>query len=321
MANSVLILTNEDDPHADVMIQLLRRRRVNVFRIDPGDYPEESTISMKNNGLQWECTLSSKQRVVDLQEIGSIWVRRPTSWQPHSTHNKGINDFIRAERTHAIEGMWQSLATLWVNHPVHDRSASLKPYQLQVASSLGFSIPKTLVTNVPSEAKEFYEDCDGSVIYKPLSGLDFTHLGRFVYTSPISRAHLERLGQVTVAPCLFQEYIPKSFEVRVTVVGHRVFSAAIYSQEFEETKHDWRREGELPLRYEPYRLPAEIEEMTLQLLAALKLTYGAIDAIVTPEGEYVFLEINPSGQFGFVEQKTGLPIFSSLADLLADGGH
>ena len=315
----VLILTNEDDPHADVMVQLLSRRDVHVVRFDPGDYPEKSALSMKGNEAQWDYILSTQGRVVDFRRVRSIWIRRPSNWESPNIYDRGVGAFIGAERRDAIEGMWESLSVLWVNHPAHERAAHLKPFQLQVASRLGFSIPKTLVTNVPSEVRVFYDECDGNIIYKSLSGSEFEHLGLFILTSPISPSHLERLHQVSTAPCLFQEYIPKEFEVRVTVVGGEVFSAAIYSQELEETKHDWRRGVDLPLRYEPYPLPVHIEKLTLQLVSELKLAYGAIDIIVTPEDEHVFLEINPGGQFGFIEHETGLPIYSALADLLAFG--
>ena len=158
----------------------------------------------------------------------------------------------------------------------------------------------------------------GNPGYKTLSSSSPQYLQRVVYTSPVVEAHLKLIGRVRVTPCLFQKNIPKLFEVRTTVVGHRTFSAAIYSQENEETRHDWRRGGP-ELRMEPYDLPMDVSKMITKLTSALDLVYGAIDMIVTPEGEHVFLEINPSGQFGFVEQSTGLPILSCLADALVAG--
>ncbi|MCY4578109.1 MAG: ATP-dependent carboxylate-amine ligase [Chloroflexi bacterium] len=320
MVNTVLILTNEDDPDADIMTQLLIRRGVNVVRFDPGDFPQGSTISMRGNEFRWQYILSAQEHVVDLQQVSSVWLRRPTKWQPPESYELGIGNFIGAERNHAIEGLWEILPALWVNHPTLDRLAGLKPYQLQIASRLGFVIPRTLITNDPSEVRDFYNECGGNTIYKPLSASDFVHLGRLIYTSPVSLSHLERVNQVSAAPCLFQEYIPKSFEVRTTVVGKRIFSAAIYSQQFENTKHDWRRETDLSLKYEPYCLPSDIESKILELTSELNLAYGAIDFVVTPSNEHVFLEINPGGQFGFVEQRTGLPIFAALADFLSSGG-
>ena len=158
----------------------------------------------------------------------------------------------------------------------------------------------------------------GNTGYKTLSSSGPQYLQSIVYTSPVVEAHLKLIGRVRVTPCLFQKNIPKLFEVRTTVVGHRTFSAAIYSQENEETRHDWRRGG-TELRMEPYDLPMDVSKMITKLTSALDLVYGAIDMIVTPEGEHVFLEINPSGQFGFVEQSTGLPILSCLADALVAG--
>ena len=158
----------------------------------------------------------------------------------------------------------------------------------------------------------------GNPGYKTLSSSGPQYLQSMVYTSPVVEAHLRLIGRVRVTPCFFQKNIPKLFEVRTTVVGHRTFSAAIYSQENEETRHDWRRGG-TELRMEPYDLPMDVSKMITKLTSALDLVYGAIDMIVTPEGEHVFWEINPSGQFGFVEQITGLPILSCLADALVAG--
>lgn len=210
-AKTVLILTNEDDPHADIMTQLLNRRDVDVVRYDPGDFPQKSTISMRENKAPWEYTLSSRQHVVDLQKLKSVWLRRPTKWQPPESYEQGYGGFISAERNHAIDGLWESLSSLWVNHPTHDRLASLKPYQLRIASKVGLVIPKTLITNDPSEVRDFYDQCDGSIIYKPLSASDFVHLGRLIYTSPVSLSHLERVKPSEHRTLSFPGVYPEEF--------------------------------------------------------------------------------------------------------------
>ena len=122
------------------------------------------------------------------------------------------------------------------------------------------------------------------MIYKTLSSSGPKYLQSVVYTSPVVEAHLKLIGRVRATPCLFQKNIPKLFEVRTTVVGHRTFSAAIYSQENEETRYDWRywRRDGTELRMEPYDLPMDVSKMITRLTSALGLVYGAIDMIVTP---------------------------------------
>ena len=320
MDSTILILTNEDDAHADSMVQILSGRGADFVRFDPVHFPGNATISVSWEEDRWAYILSSDHKTFDLSQITSIWLRRPTRWQPLHIADRGTGNFIEAERRHAIDALWQSVDCFWVNNPAANRLAGLKPYHLAVASEFGLSVPRTLISNDPSHVMRFYSDCGGKIVYKTLSGTDDLYLDRSVFTSLVSSAHLGDIDRVATAPCTFQEYVPKSFEVRTTVIGNQTFSAAIFSQEFEITKHDWRKGQDLPLRYEPYHLPLEIEAMLLKLVSALDLAFGTIDMIVTPEGDHVFLEINPNGQFGFIEYETGLPIFSALADLLMKGG-
>ena len=152
-----------------------------------------------------------------------------------------------------------------------------------------------------------------------MSAMEYENLGRMIYTSPISINHLDMVDSVRATPCLFQERIQKEFEVRSTVVGSKAFSAAIYSQEYPGSREDWRNNPDLYVWFEPYDLPPSTKESIVSLVSDPGLVFGAIDLIVTPDGDHVFLEINPTGQFGFVEERTGLPTFDAIADLLIHG--
>ena len=118
----------------------------------------------------------------------------------------------------------------------------------------------------------------------------------------------------------FQELLQKSLEIRVTVVGRRVMSASIDSQVSARAAHDWRRDGLRMLQdWRPYQLPQEIEEKILRLMDYFCLNYGAIDIILTPDDQHVFLELNPGGEFFWLERTPGLPISDAIADVLL--GH
>jgi glutathione synthase/RimK-type ligase-like ATP-grasp enzyme len=111
--------------------------------------------------------------------------------------------------------------------------------------------------------------------------------------------------------------LSKALELRVTVVGHRVMTAALDSQVSARAAHDWRRDGQRMVQdWRPYQLPVEIEEKILRLMDYFSLNYGAIDIILTPDGRHVFLELNPSGEFFWLEQTPGLPISNAIAELL-----
>jgi glutathione synthase/RimK-type ligase-like ATP-grasp enzyme len=115
---------------------------------------------------------------------------------------------------------------------------------------------------------------------------------------------------------ILQAYVPKQLELRITVVGQQIFAAEIHSQQTHHTRHDWRRYDLSNTPHFPHELPLEVSERCIQLVNRLELCYGAIDMILTPDGQYVFLELNPSGQYGWIEQETGLPISSAICDFL-----
>jgi glutathione synthase/RimK-type ligase-like ATP-grasp enzyme len=142
------------------------------------------------------------------------------------------------------------------------------------------------------------------------------------YTHTVRRRDLANYQAVRFAPMIVQEQIPKRLELRITVVGTRVFAAEIHSQASRLTRDDWRREcnGDLCFSYyAPHALPAAIEALCIRLVQTLRLCFGAIDMIVTPDGEYIFLEINPNGQWNWIQDLTGLPIAEAIAELLVRG--
>ena len=228
-------------------------------------------------------------------------------------------EFAADEATAFVENVWSSLNCRWVSRPSCIRQAQQKLWQLRLASELGFKIPKTLVTNDPEALPKFWEECRGQVIYKTIGrnqirGED----GKFrsAYTNKLNADFLERRTEIGLAPCLFQGYAEKRVELRITVVGNRAFTCEIHSQRSERTRIDWRKYDIPNTPHLPARLPSDIEEKCLRLVRDLGLNFGAIDMIVTPEGDYVFVEINPNGQWLWIEQLTGLPIGDALFDLL-----
>jgi glutathione synthase/RimK-type ligase-like ATP-grasp enzyme len=138
---------------------------------------------------------------------------------------------------------------------------------------------------------------------------------RFLHTSKVEAEHLEHLEEVRVCAHLFQEMIPKAMDLRVVVVGRQVFAVGIHSHS-SESALDWRRAyGDLT--YSTEQLPSQVEQQLLQLVCQFGLQYSSADFILTPDGEYIFVELNPNGQFYWLEPPTGLPMAEALADLLA----
>jgi glutathione synthase/RimK-type ligase-like ATP-grasp enzyme len=201
---------------------------------------------------------------------------------------------------------------LWVNNIVRDAAAAHKPWQLALAKEIGLTIPETLITNDPGQARDFWAAHPGKVIYKPFTA--GYHTWR---ETRLLRAGEEALADtVRWSPVIFQQYVPAVFDLRITAIGPRLFAAEAHSQE-GEYKVDVRFNSKIC--YRAHKLPDTLERKLLQLMSRLGLEYGAIDMRLTPEGEYVFLEINPAGQFLYVEQAAGIPLSEAFAEHLING--
>jgi glutathione synthase/RimK-type ligase-like ATP-grasp enzyme len=205
-----------------------------------------------------------------------------------------------------------------VNHPDDLVRAEYKPWQLQAATRHGLRCPRTMVTNDPRAARAFFEQCEGRVIYKTLSAsviVDEAGDGHGVYTSAVHRRHLSADHAVRATSCLFQEHIGKELDLRVTIVGRSAISVAIHSQERASSMLDWRSDQN-GLRHSLHELPQDVRDRCLALVGDLNLRFAAVDMIVTPAGEYVFIEVNPNGQWAWLEDVTAVNIHDALADEL-----
>jgi hypothetical protein len=175
------------------------------------------------------------------------------------------------------------------------------------------------MTNDPNDFLEFYQQYHGNLVSK-LSGPAF-HASLFAhtfgrYTNVVTKRDVGYASSVRYCPIIFQAYVPKLFELRITVVGQKVFAAEIHSQHTNRTRHDWRRYDHYHMSYAQHCLPDDVAQRVLDLVQQLNLGYGAIDMVFTPDGRYVFIEINPNGQYLWIEQATGLPITDAIVDLL-----
>ena len=226
-------------------------------------------------------------------------------------------EWAEREAREALEAVWRTHDGVWVNRPELNQLASVKPEQLKRAERLGFAVPETLVTNDPAAARPFLA-ARANAIAKPLySGRvpvdDDDHI---FFTSLLDDEARQAAAELGPEPYLLQEHVEKRYDVRVTVIGDDVFAVRIASQESDEGRVDWRKAplGTLAHTVEP--LPDEVAARCLALTGDYGLAFAAIDLALSVAGEYVFFEVNPNGQWVWVEQLTGLPLRARLADLL-----
>jgi len=315
----ILIVSQKFDPHVDIIIQQLHERQIPFARFNTEDFPLKSSLTILFEGIRHSEELAFPNNPeIKGSDITAVWYRRPAPFEFPSEFSPAAHIFADRESQAAIRGLWQLLECLWVNHPEKNRTAELKLNQLKTASRLGLEIPRTLVTNDPKEAKRFFGLCSNKVIIKCLGWavVEEKSETNVIYTNVVRKKDIENVEKVRYTPTLFQEYVPKEIELRITVVGKKVFAAEIHSQTHEITRHDWRRDA-LNLPHKEHQLPKEIGRKCVALVNSFGLHFGAIDMILTPDGRYVFLEINPNGQWAWIEELTGMPISEALIELLA----
>ncbi len=319
----ILILSNENDPHVDFVEPEIRKRNLDYIRIHPDDFPQKLRIATKLGDHANDILFAGDFNSFSAGQIMSVWYRRPLAPIIH----RDIQDpyhrtFAESESKHFIQYLFGLMTDcLWVSDPFKIDDARNKLKQLSLAKELGLTIPDTLATNDSKEVQEFFYSHNGDIIIKSIKNqwVDTSpSKGHVLFTHKLERKDLERLAEVQYAPCLFQEEIKKRYELRITVIGRKIFAAELHSQEKEETKIDWRYDAST-IPYKIHSLPPSIADACHVMVRRLGLQFGAIDMIVTPKDEYVFLEINPNGQWAWVEQKTGLPMRESLVDLLQYG--
>ena len=311
---AVLILAAVGDEHADAVIREIDRHGGEAEHVDLSTFPQQLRLSMRYDccgGRSSALDLPGGRR--DVRDFGSIWWRRPQAPLVSADITRPTHRMFAAnEAQEALYGLWHTLDVFWVNDPLRDLAAHRKPFQLRVAQDVGLRVPVTLITNDPDEARSFV-DARGyrRVVYKAFSATE----SEWRETRILHREELPLLDHVRYAPVIFQEYIEALYDLRVTVVGDDVFPAAIHSQQTAYAV-DFRMDmGNAEV--EAVELPSDVERAVKALLARLGLVYGAIDMRRTPDDRYVFLEINPAGQWIFVADKTGQPMTEAVARLLA----
>lgn len=316
---SVLILAEEFDVSADLMVRALQTRDVDVQRVDLGWFPEQLSLSAELRGPRWRGCLLTPRRRIDLSELRSIWYRSPTAFQfsPELTAAERRHAFTEAK--FGVGGVLASLDVLWVNHPNRVADACYKPVQLAAAARCGLSVPDTLVSNDANAIQHFVKRGGREVITKMLGANHIVEDGtrKITYTRLVTDDDLADLRGIEQTAHQFQQWIPKQYDVRLIAVGQHRFGFAIHT-DTSAGRVDFRADY-ASHRYEPVEVPSEVADGVTALMHTLGLVYGALDFVVTPDDDWVFLEINPGGQYGWLEPPTGAPLTETLADLLAKG--
>ncbi|MFC4470902.1 ATP-grasp ribosomal peptide maturase [Streptomyces xiangluensis] len=310
----VLVATEPNDVTADMVITHLNRLGVPVVRLNPTDIGTDLTVSARFGTCPASVTgqVRTPSRTADLQRVRAVYWRRPV-WPAFEQLDGDDARFAAAQVRYGLGGTIYALQDcMWVNHPLRNAAADYKPAQLAAAHRLGLRVPPTLVTNDPDEARQFIRE-HGLVIHKTLRWTPYQRDG-IGLTSWAEQVGTEELDDtVRVTPHLFQARVDKVADLRVLIVGRRIFAVRIDSGLL-----DWRKDYS-ELTYSVADLPDRLENALFAYLDHFDLVSGSFDLAVDCEGEAHWLELNPNGQWGWLEENTGLEMAAAFADLLAHG--
>lgn len=303
----ILVISHKNDFSADYVINILNQRGVSYRRLNCED--------ILNSDLRLSFGLDFSYSLLGQHSFDSVWFRRTKL--PELDLPPARRSYILFETDSLLKNLFATVSAKWLSEPHYVYEAENKLMQLKVAGDIGFTIPETLVTQSKTELRSFYARHNGDLIVKPLAQTRVIEDDNpsFIFTNQLASDVFARLDDLDLSPCIFQKNIPKDYELRVTVVGTKIFAAKVNSQDHRTTRIDWRREQ---LQFEPVELPSGISDMCVTLLQKLRIGFGAIDMIKTPSGDYVFLEINPNGQWVWIETQTGLRISEAIIQYLTN---
>ncbi|TQP30143.1 MvdC/MvdD family ATP grasp protein [Vibrio cholerae] len=315
----ILILSDKFDKHADVVCSKLSSKNENYFRFDL------DTDSLKSSHITFcegNWIISQNNLSVDSRLIEKVWVRRP--FVEVSLEEANINDpgfkIWRGEWNKTLLGLYNTLKSVkWLNPLAKSYQAENKYLQMDLARDVGFTLPPLIVSNEKDVLCKFI-DAYGDVVMKLMNQEFYQDAdGKFkgLYVNKITDNDIKDFGYIGENPIVLQAYVDKDFEVRYTVVGEDHHVCQIQSQKSKLASVDWRRYDIPNTPHYPIDPPVEIREKVNQFMKSLDLKFGALDFIVTPSGDWHFLEINTMGQWLWIEDLTGLGISDSIVNILS----
>jgi glutathione synthase/RimK-type ligase-like ATP-grasp enzyme len=236
------------------------------------------------------------------------------------------NDFKFAQREvlELLRSLWRMIdEELWLNHPKYLMLANNKIDQLRKAVEIGFNIPDTCISTDHNTIKKFYDDFNGDIIIKAVKHGFYKGKSsvKIAPTQKVRKEFIDKNNQYAKVPAMFQERIEKEYDIRVTVIGKDIYATAIHSQDYEETKVDWSAmdiREDINLIHSRHELPERLNQKCLDITNKFNLNFSAIDLIYSKDKKYYFLEMNPNGQWGWIEDKVGFPIRDSIIDYLVN---
>ena len=307
-ARAVVILADRGDWHAQALAQALERDGLaRPLLIDFRTLATQGTLSLETSSSGAKVRWRSGELSLEEPAAG-LWWRRPgrVTLDVLAPEDR---DFAQHEWADALDGFVHAAATHVINRPGAERQAARKSLQLQWARACGLELPRTLMTNDVEQAKAFFQALDGRIVVKVFR----SPREDAVPTRQVRWEDFEHARALQATPAIFQEHVEGDSDLRVVGVGEHLFAARIRPK---RAQVDFRTDARPDM--ERFTLDERTAAGLRRMMREFGITYCSADFRLRRDGTPVFLELNPGGQYLFVEMATGYPITQTLARALAE---
>jgi glutathione synthase/RimK-type ligase-like ATP-grasp enzyme len=313
----VLCITHSKDYYTiDIVQQSLEQAGIPTFRLNSDEFAINYRMKYIFRDDVQQVVLEHNGREIDAASISGVWYRKLWKLQTPADLDPVYQEIFVKEYQTYLQLFFNQLSHVpWMNDMQTDHIVGHdKLMQLSAARSAGLRVPDTVFTNDPAPIKELFQRYEGNIVVKLHGALSKSMEGNtpFFPTTRLSAKDMQRLDELAYCPMIFQEYIAKAYELRIIYVDGDFFTGKI---PHDQDTTDWRvLKGDI--EWQPYQLPAAIEENITHMMHNLGLAFGAIDMIRQPGGEYIFLEVNPQGEWGMLQKYLSYPIGETIAQKL-----
>ncbi len=319
----VLIITNEDDIHVDAVVAELDELGALCTRLNTERFYQSisASYSVRPRGHEAGFLVATNQKKASISDISAVWYRLRFPPELPDEVSPGSKHILKQEKDAFLWGFYGIADCLWVSHPYDLRRASWKISQLTLARMLGFDVPDTIVSNCADNLLSFARKLKAPLCVKSLherTTFIETPSGSFKIVPKVLSVDELESSLRNAGPMLLQvqRYIDKIHDLRVTVIGRKIFAIVIHSQAKPSAVVDWRDDS-MELGHSTIELPIEMKRKLLSYMKYFKLNYGAFDFALGKDNKYYFLECNPNGQWLWLQLKTGQPMVAEMAKLLS----
>lgn len=321
----ILLVTNKEDLTADYFIQRAVERGLDIFRFNTEDLLTQFDVTISLDAYVHTFSIWDRARKIklNLEDITAAYFRKPLPPHLAGETDKAKAEFEQRELCETLRSLWRLIPqSTWLNSPDALWSAGNKVKQLCLARKIGFQIPDTIISTENLTNLQFIREHNSEVISKAVRHgfLNFEDSCFLVFTNKLNSLDVSAIEtSATMLPSIIQPCLDKLYDLRVTLIGKRIYAAALLSQSHVDTQIDWRTwktVSSAELEHRPVQLPEVIAEKCLTLAQELGLKFGCIDMVLTKGGEYIFLEINPNGEWAWIEAYLKYPIRDAIIDTL-----